>query len=536
MSKRPSKKSSRSESRSSGDEIGSRDTYSSCDGSLSESVYTDDSDVHASLGSSEPEASYSSESSESDSTPPPVRRHRDSGHSSRHSSARRSPKSVGRSSHKSSSSRNSKPRVHHKVVSHHTSSKGSSKSHRKQSSSSKVASKPVRNRKTKESRREAKKAPVINMKAEPHETLTRLIPTELSAKIDLKGNKLDKVIKRLYRKEPTIFEKIMKWAIVTYKCDLVVSTPVDPDTIFEQLYVCRPVVTSERKSILVEKASEVDEIAFRRLPVAFAKRNSVLDLFNKCASVEKKEEIAKPGKDKTIARMNWLINNDHGSLTSTASDTPCSEICILDATADDAEKSSKFTCIWQANTTRKHHLWCVVSRKSGEPAIDNIQNYLTAREAIRNALVMFIEAHVKEVKNESKKRKRTVTKKETAPVVKRKKAVVVAKTTDTTTTVVDDAAVIDTATVDDVLIEMDVEADKEKEEKEEVTTTTACVSSSSTSESSDGASDEDGPRIPAFVPIPFPEIPIVPTITQISVGGQSTADKRAALLAKFGKK
>ena len=275
--------------------------------------------------------------------------------------------------------------------------------------------KTPRNRKPRESRRESKKMPVIDVNDEAHVKLAKLVPPEVISRLDLKTISLEKLTHKMYKEDRRSFDRALAEGYAMLKSGLVVVTPADPNAKFGHLYLCKPVIItgSDKERMVVDKASDVlKEIKFRKLPDTFAKRNNVLELFNQHAPSDKKKETSKPScKDKIVVRMNWLLSNGHGILSMPLAEHLCSEICILqdqqisdDDDDDDEEgddddarecKEVKVICVWQASTTRKYNLWCIEvggdsEEDKIEPSPEAIADYLHSREQMLTTLQKFL--------------------------------------------------------------------------------------------------------------------------------------------------
>ena len=155
-----------------------------------------------------------------------------------------------------------------------------------------------RARKTKADRTAAHELPVINPDDKPYITLSKLVNSFMGGSFDLKGLDLEDVTRKLYSKKTDEFNDVLKAGTTMLECDLVVLSPAEPESRFGALYLCAPSTSSDK--LIIEKALDVKEHCFRKLPEPFTAANKVPELFSQHAPQEKIDEIARPAcKDKT---------------------------------------------------------------------------------------------------------------------------------------------------------------------------------------------------------------------------------------------
>ncbi len=324
---------------------------------------------------------------------------------------------IRKSSHskpKKDSGRKESSRSSSKKEEKKSSKKSKSRSSKKEESSKKKKPTPPR-------KRSEKKAEVVIHETDPASVkLAKSIPDDLVAKLNLNNNKttIFDITKRIYeRDDTTLFAKLVVASNLIFKANFTVGLPSSNGFTYEEVYTC---LMNEKKVIDLERCADAThpKAKFRRLPIAFANRTAMLQLFNDKAPKEKKDEILKPScKEKVVTRMNWLLNNgdDLAELAVPAPNDPCSEICIVENDGDD-ETPLKMVCIWQAAIIRKYHLLCVKSKNDTTPSLPDIEAVVLARQSI----VAMLNAFIDDEDGSTTKRKRDHTKEVVKPEKKTK--------------------------------------------------------------------------------------------------------------------
>lgn len=269
------------------------------------------------------------------------------------------------------------------------SSSSSSSKNKEENKKKPVASTPARKRKSPK-----KEDVVINENDPAHVKLAKSIPEDVALKLKLGNKSLVEVTKKIQDKDAGLFAKIVVASSVNRNANFVVGVPSNSDYTYDHLYTC---LSNEKAVIDLEHCIEAvnAKADFCRLPASFEKRQAMLQFFDENAPREKRDEYSKSScKDKTVARMNWVLNHQRAELNKTLSTPlpvdPCSEICIR-LSGKEEDEPIKIACIWQADVIRRYHLICVKPKTAVTPLLRDIEAVILARNSIVTLINNFIE-------------------------------------------------------------------------------------------------------------------------------------------------